>query len=169
MDEKGGKCAHMQADTITNRTSDRETVVTRTFGAPPHIMFEAWTNPELFKRWWVPRSYGLSLFSCAMDVRVGGRYRLEFGHPASEQPMAFFGGYTEVVPGARIAWTNEESEDGAVTTVTFEERNGHTMLVVHNRYPTKDALDREIDSGATGGMGETLDQLDELMVTLRTS
>jgi uncharacterized protein YndB with AHSA1/START domain len=152
--------------TTAERKSDREMVVTRSFDAPAHILFDAWTKPDLFRQWWVPKSYGLSLLSCEMDVRVGGKYRLEFGHPASEQPMAFFGTYTEIIPNARIAWTNEESEDGALTTVTFEEQGGKTVLMVHDLYPSKEALDNEIASGATGGMQETLGQLDAFIATL---
>ncbi|MEO5640663.1 MAG: SRPBCC family protein [Sphingomicrobium sp.] len=152
--------------TIVERKSDLEMVVTRTFDAPAHIMFEAWTKAELFRQWWVPKSFGLTVLACEMDVRVGGRYRLEFGHPASEQPMSFYGSYLEVVPDARIVWTNEESEDGAVTTVTFEEQNGKTLLAISNRFPSKEALESELASGATDGMGQTLDQLETFIVTL---
>ena len=148
------------AETKTERMSDRELVVTRSFNASPHVVYAAWANAELFRQWWVPKSFGLTLLSCEMDVRVGGAYRLEFKHPAAEQPMAFFGRYTDVVPNARISWTNDESEDGAVTTVTFEDQEGRTLLTVHNLFPSKQALDDEIASGATGGMAETLDQLD---------
>jgi uncharacterized protein YndB with AHSA1/START domain len=164
MNKKSSEPTPVQNHATMERKSDRETVVTRTFDAPAHILFETWSKSELFRQWWVPRSYGLSLLSCEMDVRVGGRYRLEFGDPASEQPMAFFGTYIEVIPNACIAWTNEESEEGAVTTVTFEEFDGKTMLVVHDLYPSKEVLDNEIACGATGGMGETLDQLDALIV-----
>jgi uncharacterized protein YndB with AHSA1/START domain len=150
------------------RKSGRELVVTRTFNAPARIVFEAWTKPELFKRWWAPKSSGMSLLSCEMDVRAGGGYRLEFGHPASEQPMAFFGKYIEVTPHARLVWTNEESDEGAVTTVTFEEKGGKTLLVFHELYPSKEALDGAIE-GMEGGMPEQFEQLDELLVTLGAS
>ena len=150
------------------RKSGRELVVTRTFNAPARIVFEAWTKPELFKRWWAPKSSGMSLLSCEMDVRAGGGYRLEFGHPASEQPMAFFGKYIEVTPHARLVWTNEESAEGAVTTVTFEEKGGKTLLVFHELYPSKEALDGAIE-GMEGGMPEQFEQLDELLVTLGAS
>jgi uncharacterized protein YndB with AHSA1/START domain len=165
MDERVIDPTLMQNRTMVERKSDREMVVTRTFDAPARIMFEAWTKPKLFRQWWVPRSFGLSLLACEMDVRAGGGYRLEFGHPASEQPMTFYGSYIEVIPNARIVWTNEESEDGAVTTVTFNEQNGKTLLVISNCFPSKEALDGEIASGATDGMGETLDQLEEFIVT----
>lgn len=153
----------MKNPTTVERKSDRELVVTRTFNAPARLVFEAWTKPELFQRWWVPKSFGLSLLSCEMDVRTGGKYRLEFGHPASEQPVAFFGTYVEVAPHTRLAWTNEESADGAVTTVTFEEKGATTLVVVCDRYPSKDALDAAIASGGTGAFPEQFEELDALL------
>jgi uncharacterized protein YndB with AHSA1/START domain len=156
--------------TMAERKSDRELVVARTFNAPARIVFEAWTKPELFKRWWTPKSFGLTMLSCEMDVRAGGTYRLVFGHAASEQPMEFFGRYIEVTPHSRLVWTNDEGvEGGTVTTVTFEERGGETLVVMHDLYPSKEALDAAIASGSTSGMGETFEQLDELLVTLGTS
>jgi uncharacterized protein YndB with AHSA1/START domain len=160
----------MKNPTTTERTSDRELVVTRAFNAQARIVFEAWTRPELFKRWWVPTSTGMSLLSCEMDVRVGGTYRLVFRHDASPEPMSFFGRYLEVTPHSRLVWTNDEGgEDGAVTTVTFEERGAETLVVVHDHYPSKQALDDAIASGSTGGFSEQFEQLDELFVTLGAS
>ncbi|WP_369414500.1 SRPBCC family protein [Corallococcus soli] len=156
----------MKNATTTERKSEREFVVTRAVNGPARIIFEAWTKPELLKRWWAPKSFGISFISCEADVRVGGTYRFVFGHPASEQPMAFFGRYIQVTPHSRLAWTNEESAEGAITTVTFEENGGKTRVVVHDLYPSKEALDGAIASGSTCGMGETLDQLDELLVAL---
>jgi uncharacterized protein YndB with AHSA1/START domain len=151
--------------TTVERKSDREVVVTRTFDAPARLVFEAWTNPKLFKQWWVPRSMGMTLRSCELDVRTGGKYRLVFGDdPAS--PMAFFGKYLDVVPNQRIVWTNEESgADGSVTTVTFEENNGKTTLVMSELYPTKEALDAA-GTGAQEAMNETFGQLDEVLASL---
>jgi uncharacterized protein YndB with AHSA1/START domain len=157
----------MKNRTTVERKSERELVVTRTFNGPARIVFEAWTKPELLKRWWAPKSTGMSLLSCEADVRVGGRYRLVFGHGASE-PMAFFGRYIEVTPHSRLVWTNDESDQGAVTTVTFEEKGGKTLLVMHDLYPSKEALDGAI-AGMEGGMRETFEQLDELLVTLGAS
>ena len=152
--------------TTAERKSDRELVVTRTFNAPARIVFKAWTTAELFKQWWVPKSFGMTLLSCEMDARVGGGYRLVFRHPASEEPMPFFGTYREVVTNARLVWTNEESGDaGSVTTVTFEERDGKTLLVLSELYPTKEALD-EAGIGAQEMLGETFGQLDELLAGL---
>src|SRR6266487_1783681 len=153
--------------TTVERKSERELVVTRTFNGPARIVFEAWTKPELFRRWWAPKSSGASLLSCEMDIRVGGEYRIEFGHEASK-PMAFFGRYIEVTPHSRLAWTNDESDDGAVTTVTFEEKGGQTLLVLHELYPSKEALDGAIE-GMEGGMPEQFEQLDELLLTLGAS
>jgi uncharacterized protein YndB with AHSA1/START domain len=157
----------MKNRTTVERKSERELVTTRTFNGPARIVFEAWTKPELFKRWWIPKSAGESLLSCEMDVRVGGKYRLVLAHGDSE-PMAFFGRYIEVTPHSRLVWTNEESDDGAVTTVTFEEKGGKTLLVMHELYPSKEALDGAIE-GMEGGMPETFEQLDELLVTLGAS
>ncbi|HEY5957184.1 MAG TPA: SRPBCC family protein [Polyangiaceae bacterium] len=155
--------------TNTERKSERELVVTRTVNGPARIVFDAWTNPDLFKQWWVPKSCGLNLLSCELDVRVGGKYRLVFSLDAATT-MAFFGTYLEVIPHSRLVWTNEEGDDGeVVTTVTFEERSGKTLVVVHDLYPSKAALDAAIASGATSGMPETLDQLDELLATLSAS
>src|ERR1044071_5261410 len=155
--------------TTVERKSARELVVTRTFNAPARIVFEAWTKPELLKRWWVPKSYGVSFVSCEADVRTGGTYRFVFRHPASEQPMAFFGRYLEVTPHSRLVWTNDEGgEGGSVTTVTFEEKDGKTLLVMRELYPSKEALDAA-GTGGADAMSETFEQLDELLVTLGAS
>lgn len=153
--------------TTTERTSERELVVTRTFNAPAHLVFKAWTTPELLLRWWAPKSFGITFISCEADARTGGSYRFVFGHPSSEPPMAFFGRYIEVIPDARLVWTNEESgEAGAVTTVTFEERGGETLVVVRDLYPSKEALDEAIASESTGAFSEQFEELDAVLVTL---
>jgi len=158
----------MKNRTTVERKSDRELVVMRTFNAPARIVFEAWTKPGLFKQWWAPKSMGMFLRSCEMDVRVGGRYRLVFGHDAAK-PDEFFGRYIEVTPHSRLVWTNDEAgDDGPVTTVTFEEEGGKTRLVMHELYPSKDALDAA-GTGAADAMVETFDQLDELLVGLGAS
>jgi uncharacterized protein YndB with AHSA1/START domain len=144
--------------------SEREIVVTRTFDAPARIVFEAWTTPELFMRWWAPKSLGVPLRACEMDVRTGGTYRLEFGHDAASA-MAFYGRYVEVVPGARLVWTNDEEGEGAVTTVTFEERDGQTLLTYRDLYPSREAL--EESAGAEEGLPEQFDQLDALLAARR--
>ena len=146
------------------RRSDRELVVTRTFDAPARLVFDAWTRPELFKRWWAPKSMPVPLLSCEMDVRTGGGYRLAFGHDAANC-MAFFGKYLDVSPPSRLVWTNEESDDAAVTTVTFEENDGRTLLVLHEVYRSTEARE-EACAGMEGAMPEQFEQLDELLVTL---
>lgn len=151
--------------TTAERRSERELVVTRMFDAPPRIVFQAWAKAELFARWWVPKSSGARLLSCEMDVRTGGGYRLEFEHPASGQPVAFYGKYIEVLPDARIVWTNDESEGGAVTTVTFEEKDGRTWVVLHELYPSKEALDEAVASGSTSAFDEQFAQLDEFLAS----
>ena len=156
--------APMTNRTTVERRSDRELVVTRMFDGPARIVFEAWTKPELFSRWWVPKSMGMSLRSCEMDARVGGKYRLEFEPDA----VAFFGMYLEVTPHSRLVWSNEEGgEDGPVTTVTFDEKGGETLLVMHELYSSKEALDAA--GGAADATIETFAQLDELLVTVGAS
>jgi uncharacterized protein YndB with AHSA1/START domain len=155
----------MKNRTTVERKSERELVVTRTFNAPAPIVFEAWTKPELFRQWWVPKSMGMVLRSCEMDVRVGGRYRLVFGHDASNA-AEFFGRYLEVTPHSRLVWTNDEGgDDGAVTTVTFEEQDGKTLLVLLELYPSKEALDAA-GTGAADATRETFEQLDDLLITM---
>ena len=163
MDATEGSEPNMKNHTTVERESERELVVRRTFNAPARIVFEAWTKPELLKRWWAPKSMGMSLLSCEVDARVGGTYRFVFGHGAGE-PMAFHGRYLEVVPHAKLVWTNEEGGDGgAVTTVTFEEKNGKTLLVVRELHPSKEALDEARASGAEAGTLESFDQLEALL------
>ena len=160
----------MKNRTTVERKSEREFVVTRTFNGPARLVFDAWTKPELLKLWWVPKSLtGMSLLSCEADVRVGGSYRFVFGQNGTET-MAFFGRYIEVTPHSRLVWTNDEGEDGGpVTTVTFEEKGGNTLLVMHELYPSKEALDAAMASGEKSGMGETFEQLDDLLVALGAS
>lgn len=149
--------------TTTERTSDRELVVTRVFNGPARLVFRAWTTPDLLMRWWVPASIGIRLVGCEVDARTGGSYRFLFEVPGQSEPMAFFGRYLEVTPPTRLVWTNEEGEDGSITTVTFEEKDGRTHLVVHDLYPSKDALDAALASGSTGAYPEQFDQLDKVL------
>ena len=159
------EAAATEAKATVERTSERELVVTRKINGPARLVFEAWTKPELLERWWVPKSFPMSLVSCEMDVRVGGRYRLVMTYEGSS--MEFYGRYLEVTPYARLAWTNDEAAEGqTITTVTFDESDGATLLAVHDLYPSKEALDEAIASGATSGMPLSLDQLDELVESL---
>ena len=167
VEKRGIEPAPTKNRTTVERKSDREVVVTRTFNGPARLVFEAWTRPELLKQWWVPKSMGMSLLSLDADVRTGGRYRLVFSH--GESTMEFFGRYIDVTPHSRLVWTNEESGDnGSVTTVTFEERDGKTLLVMRDLYPSKEALDAA-GTGAADAMGEQFEQLDDLLVTLGAS
>jgi uncharacterized protein YndB with AHSA1/START domain len=160
MDAKGNNL------TTSERTSGREVVVTRTFNAPARIVFQAWTTADLLKRWWLPKSIGISFVSCEIDARTGGTYRFVIAHPASEQPVAFFGKYIEVVPPSRLVWTNAEGgEAGAVTTVTFEEKGGTTLVVMHDLYPSKEALDEAIASESVAEYDEAFEQLDEILAS----
>lgn len=159
-----------QPATKAERKSDRELVVTRTFNGPRHLVFEAWSKPDLFQRWWMPKSCGIPFLSCEMDVRTGGSYRLVFGHPETGQPFTFFGRYIEVIAPSRIVWTNEEAgEGGAVTTVTFEEKGGRTLVTMHDLHPSKEALDEHMESGACSGTNEQFDQLEEIVGTLKAA
>jgi len=150
--------------TAVERRAERELVVIRRFDAPPRLVFEAWARPELFQQWWAPKSSGVPMLSCEMDVRTGGGYRIAFGHDA-EHAMAFFGNYIEVVPPSRIVWTNDEGDEGAVTTVTFEDQDGGTLLTLAELYPSKEALDASF-VGMEDSYPEQLDQLEALLSTL---
>lgn len=153
----------MRARATLERISERELVVTRLINGPAHLVYEAWTRADLFRQWWVPRSIGATLLSCELDVRTGGHYRLVFANGDAE-PLAFFGRYLEVTPPTRIVWTNDESAgEGPITTVTFEAHGDSTRLILHERFPSKAALDAALASGEKDGLDETFDQLDELL------
>lgn len=153
----------MKYQTTVERKSELERVVRRRFNAPAHLVYRAWTTPELMKRWWVPKSIPMNLVSCEMDVRVGGKYCLTFQTETIPR-MDFFGRYIEVVPNERLVWTNEEGgEDASTTTVTFVETDGQTEVVVTELYPSKEALEAD---GAHEAAAEVHHQLDELLLAL---
>jgi uncharacterized protein YndB with AHSA1/START domain len=160
----------MRNETTVERTADRELVVRRMFNGPAHIVFDAWTRPEHLKRWWAPRSYGVSLFECESDLRVGGTYRYAFGRDPAN-PEVFSGRYIEVSPPSRLVLTQlyeRMREAGeAIVTATFEESQGKTLLTLHQLFPSKEALDGALASGMENGMRITLDQLDDLVAALR--
>lgn len=162
-DRQDNGSAPVEGRTTIQQVSELEIAVTRVFDAPARIVFEAWTNPELFMRWWAPKSMGMPLRSCEMDVRTGGTYRLEFGKDA-ENSWAFYGKYLEVVPPTRLVWTNEENENDAISTVTFVEDGGKTLLTFSEVYPTKEALAE--GQGGLDGTPEQFEQLDDLLATL---
>ncbi|MGA7329822.1 MAG: SRPBCC family protein [Rhodomicrobium sp.] len=157
-------------ETIVERSADRELVVIRTFNAPVHIVFDAWTKPELLKRWWAPKSFGVSLFECESDLRVGGAYRYAFGRDP-KHPEVFSGRYVEVNSPSRLVLTQvyERMSDAgeAVVTATFEESQGRTRLTLHQLFPSKEALEGALASGMELGMRVTLDQLDALVASMR--
>jgi uncharacterized protein YndB with AHSA1/START domain len=165
MAEQDSGTTGAQKRTIIERKGDRELIVTRTFDAPPHIVYRAWSEGDLFRRWWMPKSVtGVSLVACDIDMRTGGKYRLEFstGGPGT---MAFYGKYLDVVPNERIVWTNDEGEEGAITTVTFEDKDGRTLLTFHEAYPTVEALEEALQ-GSAAGLPEQFDQLGELLAAM---
>ena len=157
----------MKHRTNAERKSARELVSSRIINGPSRLVFEAWTNSELFKKWWVPKSAPITLVSCEMDVRTGGTYRLVFS--AGGQSAEFFGRYLEVTPYLRLVWTNDEGgvDAATITTVTFEEVSGTTLVIVHDLYPSKEALDDAIATGSSGAMPEQLDQLELLVADQR--
>jgi uncharacterized protein YndB with AHSA1/START domain len=164
MNEHGiAEPAPARRDTTTSRPSDRELVVTRRFDSPARLVYQAWTTPELLMRWWAPKSFGINLVSCEVDARPGGAYRFVFSVPGSDQPVPFFGRYLEAKPYARLVWTNEESAEGSVTTLTLEEKDGVTLLVLRDLYPSKQALDDAIASESIGAFGEQFDELDRVL------
>jgi uncharacterized protein YndB with AHSA1/START domain len=156
--------------TTMDLQGDRAIVISRTFNGPPRIVFEAWTKAELVKRWWAPRSLGVSIVSVDADIRVGGGYRYVIAPPNGE-PVAFSGEYTEIKPYSRLVYTSifepAREAGAAIVTVTFEEQDGKTRLVAHELYPSAEARSAAIGSGMEHGMRETMDQLDELVATLR--
>ena len=154
-------------DTSLELRSDREIIISRTFRAPPRIVFDAWTRAEFVKRWWAPRSC-VEMVDCQADVRVGGKYR--YVTRANGHESAFSGTYQEITPHTRLVYTQifEMFPDAAVlVTVTFEERDGHTHLVSHELYPSKEARAGALSSGMEHGLRETMDQFEELVAGMR--
>jgi uncharacterized protein YndB with AHSA1/START domain len=163
------------SDTTLALEGEREIVITRSFNGPARIVFDAWTRPELVRRWWAPRSRGASVVACDADVRAGGRYRYVLRLDRGGE-FAFSGRYSEVTPPSRLVYTEvfEPKAEGAqpndaevVVTVTFDEREGRTYMVSRSLCPSRDVRDAIIASGMEGGMRETMDQLDALVASLR--
>jgi uncharacterized protein YndB with AHSA1/START domain len=162
VDQQVDGTADARNRTRVERRGDRELVLARTFHAPPSTVYDAWSQPGLFRCWWVPKSApGISLVSCDMDVRIGGKYRLEFG-TGGPDTMSFHGKYLEVVANERIVWTNDEGDEGAITTVTFEDQGGHTLLTFHEVYPSEEAVEEALEGPAVA-LPEQLTQLDEML------
>jgi len=142
--------------TTFERKSDLELLITRSFDGPARIVFDAWTRPELLRRWWAPCSLGVSLIECDADVRVGG---------------AFSGMYREVTPHSRLVYTSifepMRAAGEAIVTATLSEHAGKTRLELHSLYPSKAALDGAVGAGMEHGARETMDQLETLVASLR--
>jgi uncharacterized protein YndB with AHSA1/START domain len=175
MAARAGSEVAAMSDTSLARTSDREIVIARTFNGPARIVFDAWTRPELVSRWWAPRELGVAMVSCEADVRVGGRYRYVL-RPGQGDEVAFSGTYTEITPHSRLVYTTVlelkgveavDESGAAIVTVTFDERDGKTHLVSRERYPSKEVLDGVLASGMERGLRATMDQLDDLVASLR--
>jgi len=154
--------------TAMELTSDLEIVITRTFNGPPRIVFEAWTRPELVRRWWAPKALGVSVVSIDADVRVGGRYRYVLQRGDGGGEVAFSGTYREVAPPSRLVYTQafEPYPDEVIITITLTERDGQTDFVSHELWPSKEIRDMAMSTGMEKGMRMTMDQLDELVASL---
>jgi uncharacterized protein YndB with AHSA1/START domain len=147
--------------------SDREIRITRSFDAPRMLVWDAYTRPELVKRW-LGAMPGWSWAVCEMDVRVGGTYRWVWRGPEGME-LALGGTYREVVPGERLVSTERYDqqwyEGEAVGTVVFTEAQGRTTLVTTLRYASKDVRDAVLQSPATSGMESGYALLDELLAS----
>lgn len=154
--------------TTLERESDREIVIRRSFDAPAGIVFGALTNPDLVRRWWAPRSLGVSVVSVEIDVRVGGKYRHVLRHDGGGD-VGFSGEYLDIVPPRRLVYTQiyePMAEAGeVVVTVSLDERDGRTHLVLHERWPSKGALDGALATNMERGFSETMDQLEQLVTS----
>lgn len=174
--------ARQSENAVMNQTSmelkgDREIVIARTFNGPPRIVFDAWTRPELVRRWWAPDSRRVVVTACDADLRAGGTYRYVLRLEKTGHQFAFSGRYTEVTPHSRLVYTElfEPDAGGAnpgdiplIVTVTFTGRDGKTDLVSHSLCPSPEVRDAILASGMEHGMRETMDQLDLLVASLQS-
>jgi len=142
---------------------EREVTVTRLFDAPRPLVFSMWTDAKHVAAWWGPHTFDNP--KVEVDPRPGGKILIHMRRPdGGVHPMG--GVYDEVTPHSRIVWTNEEGgENGSVTTVTFEEKDGQTLLVMSELYPSKEAFDAA-GTGAAEATHETFGQLDDLLAEL---
>jgi len=164
---QSGQSERTEHPTTVARKSERELIVTRTFDSPARAVFDAWTRPEIFKLWWAPKSMGAVLASCEIDARKGGGYRIAFGDGGSDS-ATFFGSYLEVTPPSRLVWTNDETDDAPVTTVTFEDRGERTLLTLSELYRSAEPLP-DAAAGMQAMMSEQFAQLDEILASQRQS
>jgi uncharacterized protein YndB with AHSA1/START domain len=156
--------------TVTLPT-DEQILITREFDAPKHLVFEAWTTPELVKRWWNAKRGEVTL--AEIDLRVGGKWRYVMVIDDGFE-VGFHGEYREVVPNERIVSTEvyegvpeEQQGEGTLNTVTFTEADGRTTLTTLVQAPSKEVRDAIIDSGMEAGMQDAMDLLEEVAISLR--
>jgi uncharacterized protein YndB with AHSA1/START domain len=165
-----GDDAMTKNETKLELPSDRDIRIKRTIDAPARIVFECWTKPEFLRRWWAPKSRGVTLVGCDVDLKVGGAYRYVMRRDGGQE-MAFSGKYSEVVPHSRLVYSNVfepmRAMGEAVVTVTFDEDGVRTYVTTVERYPSKEVRDGVIATGMERGMRESMDQLEALAAELR--
>ena len=155
--------------TVTLPT-DEQILITREFDAPKHLVYKAWTTPELVRRWWHANRGEMTV--CEIDLRVGGTWRyVMIAEGAFE--VGFHGVYREIVPNERLVSTEvyegipDADAHAAVDTLTLTEVEGRTILTILVEHPTKEGRDAHINSGMEAGMQDAMDLLEEVAVSLR--
>ena len=155
--------------TVTLPT-DEQILITREFAAPRHLVYKAWTTPELVKRWWHAKRGTMTV--AEIDLRVGGKWRYAMVTDGGFE-VGFHGEFREIVPNERLVSTEvyegipDAEEHAALNTLTLTEANGGTILTVLVEHPTKEGRDAHIDSGMEPGMQDAMDLLEEVAVSLR--
>jgi uncharacterized protein YndB with AHSA1/START domain len=153
--------------------TDEQILISREFDAPRHLVYTAWTTPELVKRWWSANRGEVTL--AEIDLRVGGRWRYVMVTTDGGLEVGFHGEYREIVPNEQIVSTEvyegvpqgEGPEQGTLNTATFTEADGRTTLTILVEAPSKEIRDATIDSGMEAGMQDALDLLEQVAVSLR--
>jgi uncharacterized protein YndB with AHSA1/START domain len=151
--------------TVTLPT-DEQILITRDFDAPKHLVYRAWTTPELVKRWWSGKRGTVTL--AEIDLRVGGRWRYVMTADGGFE-VAFHGEYRELVPDERIVSTEVyegAGGEGTLNVATFTEVDGRTRLEVLVQCPSQEVRDAIIESGMEGGMQEAMDALEQVAISL---
>jgi uncharacterized protein YndB with AHSA1/START domain len=154
--------------TVTLPT-ETQILITREFDAPRHLVYRAWTTPELIKRWWSGNRGEVT--SAEVDLRPGGTWRYVMVANGGFE-VAFHGEYQEIIPGERIVATEvyEGAPDAAaVTTTTFTETGGRTTLAILVQHPSPESRDAHINSGMEGGMQEAMDHLEQVALSLASA
>jgi uncharacterized protein YndB with AHSA1/START domain len=152
--------------------TDEQILITREFDAPAHLVYRAWTTPELVRRWWHAKRGEMT--TCEIDLRVGGTWR--YVMVADGQEVGFHGEYREIVPNERIVSTEtyeglpegvSEEEGSTLNTATFTETDGRTTVAILVQAPNRTTRDAIIDSGMEAGLQDALDLLEEVAISLR--